>query len=37
MDPKFIMLRLDVQQVLSNLDHNKKDDDDEENEENSEE
>lgn len=37
MDPKFMMLRLDVQQVLSNLDHNKKDDDDEENEENGEE
>ncbi|CAH0584423.1 unnamed protein product [Chrysodeixis includens] len=25
MDPKFMMLRLDVQKVLSNLDHNKKD------------
>lgn len=25
MDPKFMMLRLDVQQVLSNLDQNKKD------------
>lgn len=24
MDPKFMMLRLDVQQVLSNLDENKK-------------
>lgn len=30
MDPKLMMLRLDVQQVLSNLDHNKKDDSDEE-------
>lgn len=26
MDPKFMMLRLDVQQVLSNLDQNKKED-----------
>lgn len=25
MDPKFMMLRLDVQQVISNLDHNKTD------------
>lgn len=25
MDPKFMMLRLDVQKVLSNLDQNKKD------------
>lgn len=24
MDPKFMMLRLDVQKVLSNLDHGKK-------------
>ncbi|XP_047027190.1 myosin-11-like [Helicoverpa zea] len=28
LDPKFMMLRLDVQKVLSNLDHNKKDDTD---------
>jgi hypothetical protein len=26
MDPKFMMLRLDVQQVLSNLDESKKED-----------